>query len=132
MKGSHFCYAHKGHFKDYPPVKITALICPYCEESLKMGAEFCSFCKRSLFKCLYCEEPLREIVRSCSFCKQDLTPVKPIAGKPEDYDKLIEFDNSNIAVNTSLGVKILFLLPLLLILQGLFIFVVYCIYLLDN
>ena len=76
MKGSHFCYVHKGFFKDFPPVKITALVCPYCDKPLKRGAEFCKFCKNSLLMCPYCDEPLRKDAKFCSRCKVYLTPVK--------------------------------------------------------
>jgi hypothetical protein len=90
MNGSDFCYVHKGLFKDFPPVKITSLICPYCEKSLRRGANFCKFCKNSLLMCPYCDEPLRKDAKFCSFCKNDLTPVIPKRDKLYYYGKLIE------------------------------------------
>lgn len=69
IKGSDFCYVHKGLFKDFPPVKIAALICPYCDEPLRKDAKF------------------------CSFCKEDFTPVIPKPDKPNYYRKLIDICN---------------------------------------
>ena len=77
MNGSDFCYIHKGLFKNFPPVKITALKCPYCDETIKRGAKFCKFCKNSILLCRSCDEPLRKDAKSCSFCKEDLKPAKP-------------------------------------------------------
>jgi hypothetical protein len=103
MKGSQFCYVHKGLFKDFPPVKITALICPYCKESIKRSAEFCNVCKHSFLICPYCDEPLRKDDKFCSFCKFDITPEKPI---PKDYDvKLTVVDKSSAAKGMSLGIE---------------------------
>ena len=48
MKVSHFCYAHKRLSEDFPPVKITTEICPYCDEPLEREAKFCAFCNEDL------------------------------------------------------------------------------------
>jgi hypothetical protein len=93
MGGSYFCYVHKGLFKDFPPVKITALMCPYCDEPLGRGAKFCKFCKNCLLICPYCDELLRKDAKSCSFCKEDFTPVKPKRDKLNYFSKLISIRN---------------------------------------
>ena len=93
MEGSRFCYAHKGFYKDFPPAKITALICPYCDEPLKRGAKFCKLCKNVLLICPYCDEPLRKDVKFCSFCKEDLIPVLPKPRISHYYGKFIHLFN---------------------------------------
>ena len=94
MNGSNFCYIHEELFKDFPPAKITALMCPYCEKPLRRGANFCKFCKNSIFFCPYCDEPLRKDAKFCSFCKEDLTPVVSKPDKLDFYGKLIEIRNA--------------------------------------
>jgi len=93
IKDSHFCYVHKRSFKDFRPVKITALICPYCGEPLRRDAKFCKFCKNSLLKCPYCDEPLRKDAKFCSFCKEDFTPVRSKPDKLDYYGKLLNIRN---------------------------------------
>ena len=93
MEGSQFCHSHDRLFKDFPPVKITALMCPYCEKPLKRGANFCKFCKNPLLICQYCDGPLRKDAKFCSFCKEDLPPVIPKRDKLYYYGKLIEIRN---------------------------------------
>ena len=91
--GSGFCYVHERLFKDFPPVKITALICPYCDEPLERNAKFCSSCKHYLLICPYCDEPLRHDAKFCKFCKETLTPAKPKPDKSNYYGKLIDIRN---------------------------------------
>jgi hypothetical protein len=93
LKDSHFCYLHKGLFKDFPPVKITTLMCPYCDEPLGKGVKFCKFCKNSLLICPYCDKPLRKDAKSCSFCKEDFTPVIAKRDKLNYFSKLISIHN---------------------------------------
>ena len=81
MKGSDFCNFHKGLFKDTPPVKITALICPYCDEPLRKDAKF------------------------CSFCKEGLTTVKPKPDKLDYYGKLIDIRNRIAAKDMKIGYR---------------------------
>lgn len=97
MKGSHFCFAHKGLFEDFPPVKITALICPYCDEPIKRGTKFCKLCKNFILICPYCDEPLRKDVKFCSFCKEDLIPATSKPRISLYYSKLIRLFNHSAA-----------------------------------
>jgi len=95
MNGSQLCNFHKELFKDFPPVKITALICSYCDEPLEREAKFCKTCRNHLLLCPYCDEPLRKDSEFCSFCKEDITPVitKPLIlkpFKPNVYGRLID------------------------------------------
>lgn len=93
MQGSDFCRVHEGLFKGLPPVKITALICPYCDEPLEGHAKFCSLCKHDLLVCPYCDKPLRKDAKSCKFCNEDLTPAIPMPDKSNYYEKLIDIGN---------------------------------------
>ena len=86
MEDSHLCSFHEGIFKDFPPVRISALMCPYCEKPIERGAKFCKFCRNYFFICQYCDEPLKKDVKSCRFCKEDLTPAVP------KHDKLYYFN----------------------------------------
>ena len=95
LEGSQLCSFHEGFFEDFPPVKITALFCPYCDEPLRRGAKFCELCKNSLLICRYCHEPLKKDSKFCSFCKEDLTPIEPKplilkSVKPNVYGRLID------------------------------------------
>ena len=119
MKGSQFCSIHKGLFEDFPPVKITALICPYCDKPLKRGTKFCKFCKNSLNICPYCSEPLKKDDKFCSFCKEDLVPSKPKPEKPNYYAKLINIRNrfalKDMSISYGCLVIIFFLLLILFV-----------------
>jgi hypothetical protein len=103
VKGSQFCFVHEELFKDFPPAKITALFCPYCDEPLRRGAKFCKFCKNPILICPYCVEPLRKDDKSCSFCKEDLTPAIPKPDKLNYYGKLIAIRNRIAAKNLNIG-----------------------------
>ena len=115
INGSQFCYAHGELFKDFPPVKITALFCPYCDEPLVRGAKFCKFCKNSILICRYCHEPLRKDSRFCNFCKEELIPVKPKPDKPVYYRKLIDIRNRIAAKNISISYICLIVVILLVL-----------------
>ena len=92
-KDRNFAMSMIDFLRIFPPVKITALMCPYCEKPLRGGANFCKFCKNSLLICQYCDGPLRKDDKFCSFCKEDLPPVIPKRDKLHYYGKLIEIRN---------------------------------------
>lgn len=106
-EGSHFCDFHEGLFKDCPPVKITALICPYCEKPLRKPAKACKFCKNFFLICPYCDEPLRKDANSCIFCKEVLTTVMPEPTKINYYDKLIDIRDRITAKDLNIRHKFL-------------------------
>jgi hypothetical protein len=93
MEGSQFCHIHNGFFKNFPPVKITALMCPYCDEPLRREAKYCKFCKNPILTCPYCGEPLRKDAEFCNFCKEALNPVIPEPDKLNYYGMLIDIRN---------------------------------------
>jgi len=93
MENSQFCHVHDGLFKDFPPVKSSAFMCPYCGEPIKRGAKFCKFCKNPILICPYCDEPLRKDAKTCSFCKEDLNVTIPKAYKLNYNDMLIDIRN---------------------------------------
>ena len=97
IEGSDFCYVHQRLFKDFPPVKITALICPYCDAPLERNAKLCNSCKRFLQICPFCDEPLRQDAKFCRFCKEDLTPATQKPDKPNYYRQLIHLLNRIVA-----------------------------------
>jgi hypothetical protein len=94
INGSDFCPFHKGFFQNFPPVKITALMCPYCGKALRRGYNYCKFCKNSILLCPYCDEPLIMDAKICSFCKEDLTPVIPESYKNNFFGMLVDIRNS--------------------------------------
>ncbi len=90
---SDFCDYHKKLFKDFPPVKIFALMCPYCDKPVERNAEFCSLCKNFFLICPYCDTPLRKDDKFCRFCKEALTTA---INKPDNqiyFDKLVNIFN---------------------------------------
>ena len=87
INGSHFCNFHERLFEGFPPVKITALMCPYCEKPIKKHAKSCKFCKNYFLICPYCDEPLRKDDESCSFCKENFNTVLPKPTKKDYLDK---------------------------------------------
>ena len=92
-EGSQFCHVHDGLFKDFPPVKSSAFMCPYCGEPIKRGAKFCEFCKNSILVCPYCDEPLKKDAKTCSFCKEDLNATIPKPYKLNYNGMLIDIRN---------------------------------------
>ena len=122
LEGSHLCSFHEGLFEDFPPVEITALICPYCGVSIRRGAKLCSLCKHSFLICPYCEEPLRKNSKSCSFCKEDIRPVEAIPSKLKDHDRLIKVDSKGVSASVKFALEIIFALYLLLAVVGYFVF----------
>ena len=120
MKGSQLCNFHKEHFKDFSPVKITALICPYCNEPLEREAKFCKTCRNHLLFCPYCDEPLRKDSEFCGFCKEDITPVitKPLIFKlvkPNVYGRLIDVIKRSAAKAMDISIDWIFVVIFLLI-----------------
>lgn len=107
LEGSHLCSFHEGLFEDFPPVKITALMCPYCDQPLGRAAKFCKTCKNSFLICPFCDEPLRKDDKSCSFCKENLAPVIPKHDKLYYYGMLLDISNGIVerakAIDKSYG-----------------------------
>ena len=128
MEGSDFCYVHERLFKDFPPVKITALICPYCDGPLERNAKLCSLCKRFIQICPYCDEPLRQDAKFCRFCREDLTPAIPKPDKPDYFGKLIGIRNwfGTKRINISYGC---FCLVIFLLITGFISFYIIVIFL---
>ena len=120
MKNSYLCYAHKKYYKDFPPVKITALICPYCGESIKKWATFCSFCDHSFLICEYCDEPLRISAKTCTFCEANLTPVKPTLKDRMNNHNVTETNNGSAARGMGLDAGFLITVILALWLTAIF------------
>ena len=94
MEGSHFCFCHEGLFENFPPVKITALYCPYCDQPLRRGATFCKICKNFFLICPFCDEPLRKDAKSCNFCKEYFAPVIPKHNKLYYYRMLFNISSA--------------------------------------
>jgi hypothetical protein len=114
LKDSDFCHVHKDLFKNFPPVKITTFVCPYCDKPLERNAKFCSLCKNFFLICPYCDVPLRKDAEFCRFCKEAPTPASDKPDTPNYYDKLTHILNRISAkrINISYGIfwALLFLL----------------------
>lgn len=128
MEGSDFCPIHEGLFKDFPPVKITALICPYCDEPIERNAKFCNLCKHYFQICPYCDEPLRQDAKFCRFCKEDLAPAKPKLDKPNYYVKLFDIRKRIAAIGKDISYGC-FLVAVFLLITGIVFFMVIGIFL---
>lgn len=124
IKGTDFCHVHTEHDIVFPPVQLTAYLCPYCEASLGENTRSCDICNESFLRCPYCDEPLRRDAKSCGFCKLDLAPVQPVH---HDINTFIPVRTSHPAEGASLTFGILFIVPLILLI-GLLYFVVTYLY----
>ena len=105
VNGSHFCHIHEAKFKDFPPVKITAFMCPYCEKPLRRGAKFCKFCKNAFFVCHFCDEPLRKDATSCTFCKENFPSVVSVPDSLHYFRKFFNIRNWITAKDLNLGYR---------------------------
>lgn len=122
-KGSDFCHVHTEQDTVFPPIQLTAHICPYCEASLSENTRSCDFCNESFLRCPYCAEPLRQDAKFCGFCKLDLARVvQPI---PTDINTFTPVYTSRPAEGASLTFGILFIVPLILFIGVLYFVVMY-------
>lgn len=125
IKGSRFCHVHSGQSTGFPPVKITAYVCPYCEEPIRKNAESCDGCEESFKICPYCDEPLKRDVQLCSFCKLDRTAVQPVHNGYDHFAPMTPAHPGSTPAGSSLTIGLLFAVPLILVIGFLYFFVIY-------
>ena len=122
IEGSDFCHVHAKPHMDFPPIKITAYICPYCEKPIRKNAESCGVCEETFKICPYCDEPLRQDAKLCNFCQLFRPPIQPIRNDVENFTSI---QQSSSADGASLSFGILFVVPVFLFVVFLFVVLTY-------